>query len=106
MLGFAVALARLSSRRALVYPARFYVSLIRGTPLLVQLFIIYYGLPDFGVILSPIPAALNGPERLTYETDTDAVASEMFEIHDQLLGFPPDGCRSLVAPYARTHSGS
>jgi cystine transport system permease protein len=60
VLGFAIALARLSGRYALVYPARFYVSLIRGTPLLVQLFIIYYGLPDFDIILSPIAAALIG----------------------------------------------
>jgi cystine transport system permease protein len=60
VLGFAVALARLSQHPLLTYLARFYVSLIRGTPLLVQLFIIYYGLPDFGIVLSPVLAALIG----------------------------------------------
>ncbi|HTH96389.1 MAG TPA: cystine ABC transporter permease [Stellaceae bacterium] len=60
ILGFFIALARLSDIRALVLPARIYVSFIRGTPLLVQLFIIYYGLPEFGVTLSPIPSALIG----------------------------------------------
>lgn len=37
---------------------RFYVWLIRGTPLLVQLFVIFYGLPSVGIVLDPFPAAL------------------------------------------------
>jgi polar amino acid transport system permease protein len=37
-----------------------YIELIRGTPLLVQLFIIYFGLPSIGIIFSPIQAALIG----------------------------------------------
>jgi len=37
-----------------------YIELIRGTPLLVQLFIIYYGLPSIGIIFTPIQAALLG----------------------------------------------
>jgi cystine transport system permease protein len=36
------------------------VSFIRGTPLLVQLFMIYYGLPQLGIQLDPIPSALIG----------------------------------------------
>jgi cystine transport system permease protein len=60
VLGFAVALMRLSGVPALVVPARLYVSFIRGTPLLVQLFLIYYGLPQFGIRLAPIPSALIG----------------------------------------------
>jgi cystine transport system permease protein len=60
VLGFAVALLRLSGVPALIVPARIYVSFIRGTPLLVQLFLIYYGLPQFGIRLSPIPSALIG----------------------------------------------
>jgi cystine transport system permease protein len=60
VLGFAVALMRLSGVPGLIAPARVYVSFIRGTPLLVQLFLIYYGLPQFGIRLAPIPSALIG----------------------------------------------
>ena len=37
---------------------RTYVWIIRGTPLLVQLFIIFYGLPNLGVVIDPIPSAV------------------------------------------------
>ena len=60
VIGFALALMRLSERRALRYPALAYISFIRGTPLLVQLFLIYYGLAQFGLRFDPIPAALIG----------------------------------------------
>jgi len=59
-LGFVIALMRLSSRKLLRGIARTYVSFIRGTPLLVQLFVIYYGLAQFGLRLDPIPSALIG----------------------------------------------
>ena len=58
--GFIIALMRLSKRKALRGAARVYVSFIRGTPLLVQLFVIYYGLAQFGMRLDPIPSALIG----------------------------------------------
>jgi polar amino acid transport system permease protein len=51
--GLVAALCELSKSRLLHWPARCYVWLIRSTPLLVQLFIIYFGLPQFGVDLSP-----------------------------------------------------
>ncbi|WP_165392174.1 cystine ABC transporter permease [Pseudomonas tructae] len=60
LLGFALALMRLSSLRLLSWTARVYVSFFRGTPLLVQLFVIYYGLPQLGIELDPLPAALIG----------------------------------------------
>jgi cystine transport system permease protein len=53
-----VALARMSPVWPLSAAARFYISIIRGTPLLVQLFIIFYGLPQFGITLDPFPAAI------------------------------------------------
>ncbi|MFI7531106.1 amino acid ABC transporter permease [Nocardia salmonicida] len=53
-----VALARMSTRRVLSVPARFYISIIRGTPLLVQLFIVFYALPQFGIVIDPFPAAV------------------------------------------------
>jgi cystine transport system permease protein len=59
-LGFVIALMRLSSRKWLRGMGRIYVSFIRGTPLLVQLFVIYYGLAQFGIRLDPIPSALIG----------------------------------------------
>ncbi len=37
-----------------------YVEVFRGTPLLIQLFFIYYGLPTFGIVLEPITAAVIG----------------------------------------------
>jgi cystine transport system permease protein len=60
VLGFGLALMRLAPSRLLRVPARIYTSFFRGTPLLVQLFIIYYGLPQAGIRLDPIPSALIG----------------------------------------------
>ena len=57
-LAVVVALMRLSSVRVLSGVARVYVSLIRGTPLLVQLFIIFYGLPALGLTIPSWPAAV------------------------------------------------
>ena len=58
VLALGVALMRLSSVPAVSAVARIYVSLVRGTPLLLQLFIIYYGLPALGVRFDPFPAAI------------------------------------------------
>ena len=59
-LGFVVALIRLFGPKPLVAIVRFYVWIIRGTPLLVQLFLIFYGLPSIGIVLDAFPAALIG----------------------------------------------
>jgi cystine transport system permease protein len=56
-LGFGLALMRLSRTPLLRWPAAVYVSAFRGTPLLVQLFLIYYGLPQFGLEMPPLVAA-------------------------------------------------
>jgi cystine transport system permease protein len=53
-----VALMRLSRRRVVAGIARVYVSLVRGTPLLVQLFVIFYGLPSIGLVIDPWPSAV------------------------------------------------
>jgi cystine transport system permease protein len=53
-----VALMRLSRRRVVSGLARVYISLVRGTPLLVQLFVIFYGLPSIGVVIDPWPSAV------------------------------------------------
>lgn len=58
VIALAVALARLSPNVILTNIARFYISVIRGTPLLVQLFIVFYALPELGVKIDPFPAAI------------------------------------------------
>lgn len=58
--GFATALARLFAPAPVAAVFRFYVWLFRGTPLLVQLFLIFYGLPSLGIVLDAFPAALIG----------------------------------------------
>ena len=37
---------------------RFYIWVFRGTPLLVQLFVVFYGLPNLGILMEPFPAAV------------------------------------------------
>jgi len=59
-LGLLTAVARLFGPAPISALARFYVWIIRGTPLLVQLFVIFYGLPSIGVLLDAFPAALIG----------------------------------------------
>jgi cystine transport system permease protein len=58
IIALGVALARLSKNAVLSNVARFYISLIRGTPLLVQLFIVFFALPEFGIRIDPFPAAV------------------------------------------------
>ncbi|MFC8796325.1 amino acid ABC transporter permease [Promicromonospora sp. NPDC057138] len=58
VLALVVALLRLSPNRVLSWIGRAYVSAIRGTPLLVQLFVIFYGMPKLGIVLEPWPAAI------------------------------------------------
>ncbi|MGG5827843.1 amino acid ABC transporter permease [Aeromonas salmonicida] len=60
LLGFLVALAGSYGSTSLVVLVRFYVWLIRGTPLLVQLFLIFYGLPSAGIVLDAFTAAVIG----------------------------------------------
>ncbi|MDH2925268.1 amino acid ABC transporter membrane protein (PAAT family) [Nicoletella semolina] len=61
----AVALLRISSSKHWLYRiillfAKTYISIIRGTPLLVQICIVFYGLPAIGIFIDPIPAAIIG----------------------------------------------
>jgi L-cystine transport system permease protein len=59
-LAFGVALIRLFGPKWAIAIVRFYVWLIRGSPLLVQLFVIFYGLPNVGIVLDPLTAAIIG----------------------------------------------
>ncbi|HTO27928.1 MAG TPA: ABC transporter permease subunit, partial [Devosia sp.] len=58
--GFVAAITRLFAPAPFAAFVRFYVWIIRGTPLLVQLFLIFYGLPSVGIVLDAFPAALIG----------------------------------------------
>ncbi len=57
LIGLPTALLRVYGVRPLRWLAVAYVELVRGTPVLVQLFIVYYGLPDLGITLDRLPAA-------------------------------------------------
>lgn len=59
-LGLVTAVTRLFAPAPLAWIARFYVWIFRGTPLLVQLFVIFYGLPSVGILLDAFAAALIG----------------------------------------------
>ena len=52
------ALVQFAGIRGLKEIARFYVWVVRGTPLLVQLFVVFYGLPNIGILIDPFPAAV------------------------------------------------
>jgi cystine transport system permease protein len=58
LLGFVLAVARISRITLLRQVAAVYVSMMRGTPLLVQVFIIYYALPSVGINFSPATAGI------------------------------------------------
>lgn len=58
LLAMVTALVQFADVRGLKQLARFYIWVTRGTPLLVQLFVIFYGLPSVGIVLEPFPAAV------------------------------------------------
>jgi cystine transport system permease protein len=58
VLGFPTAVMRIAPWAPLRWPATLYVSCMRGTPLLVQLFVIYYGLPSLGIEFTPVTAGV------------------------------------------------
>lgn len=60
ILGLFLALARSSKRIYLRWPARIYISFMRGTPIIVFLFILYFGLPVIGIEFSALVAASLG----------------------------------------------
>ncbi|PTW59777.1 polar amino acid transport system permease protein [Breoghania corrubedonensis] len=60
VVGLAIALLRRSPTRLISMPVSFAAEFIRGTPLLVQLYFIFYVLPDFGILLPPLVAGVIG----------------------------------------------
>ena len=58
IIAVAVALVQFAQVPVLQRIARFYIWVIRGTPVLVQLFVVFYGLPGVGILIEPFPAAI------------------------------------------------
>ena len=58
VIAVAVALVQYAQVPVLRQLCRFYIWVIRGTPLLVQLFLVFYGLAKVGLVLAPFPAAV------------------------------------------------
>lgn len=81
MLAIITALVRIQKTKGLYPLFTAYVSAIRGTPLLVQLFIIFYGLPSLGITLDPWPSAVIG-----FTLNVGAYASEI--IRAAILSIP------------------
>lgn len=71
ILAVIVALVRIANVRVFAKIAAFYVWIVRGTPLLVQIFIIFYGLPNAGIILDPVVAAV-----IAFSLNVGAYSSE------------------------------
>ena len=67
----AVALIQYANVPVLKQSARFYIWVVRGTPLLVQLYVVFFGLPDFGIVLDPMPCAI-----LVLSINTGAYSAE------------------------------
>ena len=60
IIGLILALVQIANIKVLSQIARFYIWVFRGTPLIVQLFIIFFGLPNLGITLDAFPAAVLG----------------------------------------------
>lgn len=71
VIAIVTALIQFGNVRILKQVARFYVWVIRGTPILVQLFVVFYGLPSLGIVLDPFPAAV-----IVFSVNEGAYASE------------------------------
>lgn len=72
MIAVVAALVQFADVKGLKQLARFYIWVIRGTPLLIQLYVIFYGLPGLGIVIDPFPAAI-----LVFSINEGAYAAEI-----------------------------
>jgi His/Glu/Gln/Arg/opine family amino acid ABC transporter permease subunit len=105
--GLIVALIRMARWRILRLPAIMYVEFFRGTPALVQLFVIYFGLPDLGYQPSPFQAAivglgLNGAAYLSeiYRAGIESIHRGQMEASLSLGMTPARAMRYIILPQA------
>ena len=73
VLGFFLSLARTAPYRLLEWPARLYISFMRGVPILVILFLLYFALPVIGIQFTAVQAALIG-----FSINSAAYIAEVF----------------------------
>lgn len=88
--GLLAALGKLSRHRIFNWPATFYVWFIRGTPTLIQIFIVYFGLPQTGLKLSPFLAGV-----LALGVNSGAYVAEI--VRGGLLAMPKGQMESALA---------
>jgi His/Glu/Gln/Arg/opine family amino acid ABC transporter permease subunit len=95
-LGLLAALGRISHFRPFSVMAGFYVETIRGTPLLVQIFFVYYVLPAVGITLAELPAAL-----VALSVNSGAYIAEIFRAGIQSVeAGQMEAARSLGMTYS------
>ncbi|MGF6771236.1 cystine transport system permease protein [Paraburkholderia sp. GAS199] len=80
--GAVLAVMGVSHNRVLNWIARVYVSVFRGTPLLVQIFVIYYGLPSLGISLDPTPAGVIALSANVAAYLSESMRGAILGIHD------------------------
>ncbi|MBI4863205.1 MAG: ABC transporter permease subunit [Candidatus Riflebacteria bacterium] len=107
VVGIALALLRLYGPRPLSVFALLYVELVRGTPLLIQLYLLYYGLPNLGIQLSPLAAAWLGlglnyaaSESENYRAGILSVPHGQMEAALALGMTPGQAIRHIIMPQA------
>lgn len=71
MIAVVVAMVQYADIKILKQIARFYVWVVRGTPILVQLYVVFYGLPSVGIMIDPFPSAV-----LVFAINEGAYAAE------------------------------
>ncbi|MFI3086226.1 amino acid ABC transporter permease [Streptococcus sp. 2022WUSS037] len=71
IIAIGTALVQIAQIPILKQVARFYIWVVRGTPLLVQLYVIFFGLPSLGIVLDAFPSAV-----LVFSVNTGAYAAE------------------------------
>ncbi|HEL1734053.1 TPA: amino acid ABC transporter permease [Streptococcus suis] len=71
LIAIGTALVQIAQIPILKQVARFYIWVVRGTPLLVQLYVIFFGLPSLGIVLDAFPSAV-----LVFSVNTGAYAAE------------------------------
>lgn len=107
VLGLVLALARLYGPTPVQYLTTLYIEIIRGTPLLIQLFLIFYALPHLGIKLTPFFAAIIGLglnyaayEAENYRAGLQSVPKGQTEAGLALGMSPTEAIRNVVLPQA------
>ena len=95
LIGFACAVLAVFGGRTAAGLVRLYVEAIRNTPFLIQLFLIFFGLPSLGVSLDPVQAALIG-----MSVNCGAYATEI--VRAGILAIPPGQIEAARALALRT----